>query len=113
MHYPSLHYILIPFIFHPVAHILLVLQGFQHSVETGKAYLGVHPVVGKACPVVAIQLGLEEGSPSPLVVETACLVGAKADAQEDSQGEVEDPRSFRREEAAWRLDDTYVSVAQL
>ena len=100
MHNSSLYYLLITFIFHLVVHIHLAQQDFQHSVGMGTAYPEVHLAVGKACPVVAIQLGLEEGSPSPSVVETACLVEAKADAQEDSQGEVEDPRSFRREEAA-------------
>jgi hypothetical protein len=103
MHSTSLYCLLILIIVHLVAHILLaqvVQQDFQHSVGTETAYLEVHPAVGKAYPVVAIQLGLEEGSPYPLVVEKACLVEAKVDVQEDSQDEVEDPRSYRREVVA-------------
>jgi hypothetical protein len=84
-----------------VAHILQVLQDFQHSVgKVGTACPEAHPAVGKAYPVAAPQPVPEEESPYPSEVGTAYLVEAKVNAQAGSQDEVEDRRSCQREVVA-------------
>jgi hypothetical protein len=79
----------------------------------GTAYPEVPLVVEKAYLVVATQLGLAEESPSPSVVEMACLVEAKVDVREGWQGEVEDRHSWRREEVACLLNDPCISKVQV
>lgn len=101
-------------IFRPEAHILLAQQGLLHLADkVGTACLEDHPVEGMACLVAVSRLDLEEGSPCPLVVGTACLVEAKLDVQEGSQDEAEGRHSFRMVVVAQRLDDLYVSEAQV
>jgi len=84
-----------------VVHILLAQQDFQRLVgKVGTACLEVHQVVEKAYPVAVTQPVPEEESPYPLVEGKAYLVEAKANAQADSQDEVEDRHSFRKEVVA-------------